>query len=56
MLQDCKRWLQAHGVTTSAEMAYYIDSVQHLLQSVGECGRLQERADQSHDNVEPAIR
>ena len=33
VLQDCKRWLRSHGVSTSVEMAYYTDSVRQLLQS-----------------------
>ena len=23
--QDCKRWLRAHGISTSAEMSFYTD-------------------------------
>jgi len=27
VLQDCKRWLQQHGASSQAEVAYYVDSV-----------------------------
>ena len=29
--QDCRRWLNNHGVTNSTEMAYYLDCVRQLL-------------------------
>ena len=31
-VQECKRWLRNHGVTTSLELSYYVDSVRELLQ------------------------
>jgi len=30
---DCKRWLRNHGVTSSTEMTYYVNSVRSLLQA-----------------------
>ena len=30
-MQDCKRWLRSHGISSAAETAYYTDSVQTLL-------------------------
>ena len=32
-LQNCKRWLRDHGVSTSMELAYYVDSIRSLFQS-----------------------
>jgi hypothetical protein len=36
VLQDCKRWLRSHGVQSSDEMAYYIDTVKSPLQATSE--------------------
>jgi len=33
VLQDSKRWLRSHGVTTSTETSYYMDAVRSLFQS-----------------------
>jgi len=33
VLQDCKRWLRQHGVTTTDEMTYYVDKIRELLQA-----------------------
>ena len=32
-IQDCKRWLRKHGVSTAIEMTHYFDSIKSLLQS-----------------------
>ena len=33
ILQDCKRWLRAHGISTSAEMSFYTDCVRSLFEA-----------------------
>jgi len=35
-VQDCKRWLRQHGVKSSDEMCYYVDSYRDLFQSSSE--------------------
>ena len=42
LLQDCKRWLQNHGIATAVEMSYYLDSIQSLVQSISFDVYLQE--------------
>ena len=34
--QDCRCWLNNHGVTNSTEMAYYLDCVRQLLGCISE--------------------